>query len=76
MSYVCLYSHRSYIVMDPLTCGACLGSFASQKFVLSRDTTCASNNKKRMTTFASLCEWPNFYSYAFTFLYLLLCKSQ
>jgi hypothetical protein len=23
MVYVCPYSHRSYIVMDPLTCGAC-----------------------------------------------------
>ena len=23
MVYVCLYSHRSHIVMDPLTCGAC-----------------------------------------------------
>ena len=42
--YVCLYSHRSYIIMDPLICGACLGSFASQKFILSRDTTCASKN--------------------------------
>ena len=28
----------------PLTCGACLGPFASQKFVLSRDTTCAYKN--------------------------------
>ena len=42
MSYVCLYSHRSYIVIDPLTCGACSLSFASQTFALSRDTTCAS----------------------------------
>ena len=32
---------------------------------------CASNNKKRMTTSASLCEGPIFY-----FMYLLLCKSQ
>ena len=39
--YVCLYSHSSYIVMDHLTCGACLEAFASQNFVLSRDTTCA-----------------------------------
>ena len=23
MIYVCSYSHRSYIVIDPLTCGAC-----------------------------------------------------
>ena len=23
MVYVCLYSHRSYIVIDPLTCAAC-----------------------------------------------------
>ena len=29
--YVCLYSHNSYIVMDPVTFGSCLGSFARQK---------------------------------------------
>ena len=33
MSYVWVYLYRSYIVMDPPTCGACLGSFASQKIV-------------------------------------------
>ena len=44
MSYVLVYLYTSYIVMDPQTCGACLGSFASQKFILSRDTTCASKN--------------------------------
>ena len=44
MSYVWVYLHRSYIVMDPPTCGVCLGSFASQKFVLSRDIICASKN--------------------------------
>ena len=38
--YVWVYLHRSYIVMDPPTCGACLEPFASQHFVLSRDTTC------------------------------------
>ena len=42
MSYGCLHSHRSYIVMDLLTCGACLGSFASQKIALSRDIAYAS----------------------------------
>ena len=42
MSYGYVYLHRSYIVMDPPTCGVCLGSFASQKIVPSRDTTCAS----------------------------------
>ena len=43
--YVWVYLHRSYIVMDPPTCGACLEPFASQKkFVLSRDTTCATKN--------------------------------
>ena len=36
--------HKSYSIMDPPTCGVCLGSFASQKFVLSRDATCASKN--------------------------------
>ena len=46
MSYVWVYLHRSYIVMDPLTRGACLGSFSSQNFVLSRDTTCASKTHK------------------------------
>ena len=40
MSYVWVYLHRSYIVMDPPTCDACLGSFAGQKIVLSRDTSC------------------------------------
>ena len=37
--YVCLYSCSSYIVMDPPTCGACLEPFASQNFILSRDST-------------------------------------
>ena len=46
MSYVWVYLHRSYIVMDPIKCGACLRSFASQNFVLSRDTTCASKTHK------------------------------
>ena len=27
-----VYLHRSYIVMDPPTCGACLESFARQNF--------------------------------------------
>ena len=44
MSYRCVYLHRTYIVMVPPTCGVCLGSFSSQKLVLSRDTTCASKN--------------------------------
>ena len=44
MSYVWVYLHRSYIVMDPPACGACVGSSASQKFALNRDTTCASKN--------------------------------
>ena len=44
MSYGCVYLYRICIVMEPPTCGVCLGSFASQKFVLSRDTTCASKN--------------------------------
>ena len=44
MSYVCLYSHRSFIVLDPLTCGACPLPFASQNSALSVDTTCASKN--------------------------------
>ena len=44
MSYGCVYLHRSYIVMDPPTCGVFLGYFASQEFILSRDTTCAFKN--------------------------------
>ena len=44
MSYVWVHLHRSYIVMDPPTCGVYLGSFASQKLVLSSDTTRASKN--------------------------------
>ena len=46
MSYAWVYLYRSYIVMDPPTRGACLGSFGSQNFVLSRDTTCASKTPK------------------------------
>jgi hypothetical protein len=42
MSYVCLHSHRSYIAIDPPTCGACPLSFASLKSAPSRDTTRAS----------------------------------
>ena len=41
MIYVCSYSHRSYIVIDPLTCGACPPSLLAKIFALSRDTTCA-----------------------------------
>ena len=44
MSYVWVYLHRSYLVMDPPTSGACLEPFASQNFVLRRDTTCAFKN--------------------------------
>ena len=47
MVYVCLYSHRIQIVMDPLTCGACPLSFLAKNSALSRDTTCASKNLKR-----------------------------
>ena len=44
MSYVCSYSHGSYIVIDPLTCGACHLSLLAKNSALSRDTTCASKN--------------------------------
>jgi hypothetical protein len=44
MIYACLYSHRSYIVIDPLTCGACPISLLAKNSALSRDTTCASKN--------------------------------
>ena len=46
MNYVCLYSHRSYIVIDPSTCGACPASLLAKNSALSRDTTCASKNHK------------------------------
>ena len=38
MSYAWVYLYRSYIVMDPLTCGACyLESFASQNICTKRE---------------------------------------
>ena len=38
MSYAWVYLYRSYIVMDPPTCGACyLESFASQNFCTKRE---------------------------------------
>jgi hypothetical protein len=40
----CPYSHRSYIVIDPLTCGAYPIPFLSKNSAPSRDTTCASKN--------------------------------
>ena len=42
MVYVCLYSRRSHIVIDPLTCGAFPPSLLAKNSALSRDTTCAS----------------------------------
>ena len=44
MIYVCLYSHRSHIVIDPSTCGACPLSLLAKNSALSRDTTRASKN--------------------------------
>ena len=46
MVYVCLYSHRSNIVMDPLTCGVCTLSLLAKNSAPSRDTTCASKTLK------------------------------
>ena len=46
MIYVCSYSHRSYIVIDPSTCGACPLSLLAKNSALSRDTTCASKTLK------------------------------
>ena len=42
MIYVCSYSHRSYIIIDPSTCGACPPSLLAKNSAPSRDTTCAS----------------------------------
>ena len=44
MVYVCSYSHRSYIAIDPSTYGACPPSLLAKKSALSRDTTCSSKN--------------------------------
>ena len=44
MVYVCSYSHRSYIVIDPSTCGACPPSLLAKNSAPSRDTTRASKN--------------------------------
>ena len=44
MIYVRSYSHRSHIVIDPLTCGACPPSLLAKNSAPSRDTTCASKN--------------------------------
>ena len=46
MVYVCLYSHRSHIVIDLLTCDACPISLLAKNSAPSRDTTCASKNLK------------------------------
>ena len=44
MVYVCSYSHRSYTVIDPSTCGAFPPSLLAKNSAPSRDTTCASKN--------------------------------
>ena len=44
MIYACSYSYRSYIVIDPSTCGAFPPSLLAKNSALSRDTTCASKN--------------------------------
>ena len=38
MIYACSYSHRSYIGIDPLTCGACPPSLLAKNSAPSRDT--------------------------------------
>ena len=42
MIYVCSYSHRNYIVIDPSICGVCPLSLLAKNSAPSRDTTCAS----------------------------------
>ena len=44
MIYVCSYSHRSNIVIDPSTSGACPPSLLAKNSAPSRDTTCAAKN--------------------------------
>ena len=46
MVYLCLYSHRSHIVIDHLTCDACPISLLPKNSAPSRDTTCASKTLK------------------------------
>jgi len=46
MIYVCSYSHRSYSVIDPLTCSACPPSLLAKNSALNRDGTCASKTLK------------------------------
>ena len=53
MSFACSYSHRSYIVIDPLTCGACSKSLLAKNSAPSRDTTCASKTLKPKSYFES-----------------------
>ena len=51
MLYVCPYSHRSYIVIDPSTCGACPIPFPAKNSAPSRDTTYASKNPQPKSYF-------------------------
>jgi len=51
MVYVCLYSHRTHIVMDPLTCGASPLALLAKNSALSRDTTCAPKTLKPKSYF-------------------------
>ena len=51
MIYVCSYSHRSYIVIDPSTCGACPPSLLAKNSAPSRDTTCTSKTLKPKSYF-------------------------
>ena len=44
MVHVYSYSHRSYIVIDPSTCGACPPSLLAKNSAPSRYTSCASKN--------------------------------
>ena len=44
MSYVWLFSNRSYIVMDPLTCDACFHLILAKTSAPSRDSACASKH--------------------------------
>ena len=44
MGHVCLFPIRSYMVIDPLTCGACFHPISAKTSAPSRDTTCASKH--------------------------------
>ena len=48
MIYVCSYSHRSYIVIDPSTCGACPPSLLAKNSAPSRENLASMRGKGKL----------------------------